>query len=206
MFEEAPANEAIPSHRRAACGASGVASIPAAPINHRMVGPLWLNHAVPGVPEVPVCALTWFGSYSVFRLQEKARRLEAARRSVGAALAALRELNPEVWVPRLQADRFGARKLMESKRTLWLSAAGELEVLRATFPDTEVARLAEKVLDRGHLVMILVSEQVSATQEPRQQWWDVIGGAHEAAVTAAKELLRAIGKELRPGLRGRGRR
>jgi hypothetical protein len=137
-------------------------------------------------------ALTWWGSYFVFKQQERVRRREEAARIAGAAIAALRELDPQVFVERLQLHERG-REMMVQKWERWVSAAGGLDVLRAMYPDTEVARLAESVIGKGQLVVLRLDEQVRAGQGyPGQGWWDAVGGRYEEAADDAGRLVRAV--------------
>lgn len=72
---------------------------------------------------VVVGVLSWSGSYGLFRAQRNARYREEAARLIGEAMAALRELDPEVFLERMQLDERGA-EVMGRKVERWIAARG----------------------------------------------------------------------------------
>ena len=137
-------------------------------------------------------ALTWWGSYFVFRRQERARRREEGGRLAGAAMAALRELEPDVFVERLQLHERG-REMMVEKWDRWLSAAGGLDVLRVLYPSGEVATLVESLIVRGRLVAWRLDEQVTGRGGyPDETWLTVVGGEYLEALDESERLIRLV--------------
>lgn len=134
--------------------------------------------------------LTSAGTYLVDRQRQQTQRRERAIGAVAAALAALRELDPEVYAERLRDER--APELMADKRTRWLAAAGQLEVLAARHPDSEIATLVESVIKKGGLMVLRLSEQVGTTRDVSDAWLKVIPEQHRAAIEDARRLARLL--------------
>src|SRR5947209_3094614 len=110
--------------------------------------------------------LSWLGSFLLLRAQTRSRRREEAGRFVGEALAALRELDPDVYLERLQLEERG-REQMQAKADRWLRAAGGLEVLRASRPELEeTGTLVLGVLKDARLVVLRMTEQARGDREP----------------------------------------
>lgn len=138
--------------------------------------------------------LTIAGADFVSRRTEERRRREEASRLVGAALGALRELDPETWGDRIEyrreQDASGkdeALAMAVSKRERWLTASDGLEVLAAVHPETKIAELADKVIDRGNVVSIRLDE-VAHGARINEPWRTAIPKAHSEATKAAREL------------------
>ena len=153
----------------------------------------WWQTAVVSVGSAVVGGLlTAWGTYFVFTQQTRERRREEAARFVGAALTALRQIDPTIYLPRLQAEPpLRADELMEERRTRWLAAAAGLDVLRARYPDRDVPKLAESVIRKGELVVIRLGEQLEA-EYPDDAWWAAVGGVYSTAIEDAEKLLRAL--------------
>lgn len=132
--------------------------------------------------------LTTAGSDFLERRRSADRRREEAARAVGAALAALREIDPEVWGDRL-AVRADALGIVVNKRDQWLTAAGGLDVLAAWHPNARVAELVETIVDRAGLVLIRLDE-VAHGADVDEAWRVAIPRAYQQAVSAARELVR----------------
>jgi hypothetical protein len=137
--------------------------------------------------------LTWSGSFLLFRAQRKARRREEEGRLVGEAMAALRELDPEVFLERLQLHERGA-ELMHEKAERWLRAAGGLDVLRASRPAMdEAGALAYGAIDRARLVVLRMTEEVVPGRAyPTQAWWDAVLPAYEHCLNSLERLVRCL--------------
>jgi hypothetical protein len=121
------------------------------------------------------------------------RRREEAARLAGAALAALRELDPEVWGERLElrAPDESARVMAAAKRTRWLEAVDGLYVLVALNPNSRVAELARIVIARGGLVSIRLVE-VADGASISDAWRDAIPQVYTEGVEAAEKLVREV--------------
>jgi hypothetical protein len=121
------------------------------------------------------------------------RRREEAARLAGAALAALRELDPEVWGERLElrAPDESARVMAAAKRTRWLEAVDGLYVLVALNPKSRVAELARIVIARGGLVSIRLVE-VADGASISDAWREAIPQVYTEGVEAAEKLVREV--------------
>jgi hypothetical protein len=138
-------------------------------------------------------AIAIAGSGILVRWQDRLRRREEAARIAGAALAALRELNPEVWGERiaLQSPAESARITTAAKRTRWLDAVGGLYVLVALYPTSRVADLARTIIARGDLVSIRLNE-VADGARITEAWEKAIPEHYHEGVGAAEELVREV--------------
>lgn len=136
--------------------------------------------------------LSWFGSLLTFRAKTRVRRREEEGRVVGEAMAALRELDPEVFIERLQLHERGA-DLMREKAERWLRAAGGLDVLRASRPAMdEAGALAYGVIEHSRLVVLRMTEQVTANGYPTGAWWDAVLPAYENGLASLERLVRCL--------------
>jgi hypothetical protein len=141
--------------------------------------------------------LTAVGSEVLGRRQRRAQQRVEYARLTGAALGALREINPELWGDRIAYRRETPEHEQEAlamaaeKRLRWLSASDGLEVIAAQNPGTKVADLAEAVIDRGNLVSIRLGE-VAHGARIDEPWRRAIPAAHEQAVDAARELIKLV--------------
>jgi|SRR5205085_11628497 len=136
--------------------------------------------------------LSWFGSLLTFRAQTRVRRREEEGRVVGEAMAALRELDPEVFIERLQLHERGA-DLMREKAERWLKAAGGLDVLRASRPAMdEAGALAYGVIEHARLVVLRMTEEVSASGYPSGAWWDAVLPEYENCLASLERLVRCL--------------
>lgn len=72
-------------------------------------------------------------------------RRNAAARILGPALASLRDIDPEPNVGALRGNPRASDALTE-KWSAWLAASGELEVLGATHPDSQVDKRCQSVI------------------------------------------------------------
>lgn len=137
--------------------------------------------------------LSWSGSLTLFRAQTKARRRDEAGRIVGEALGAMRELDPEVFVERLQLHPYGT-ELMQEKADRWLRAAGGLDVLRASRPATdEAGALAFGVIQDSRLVVLRMTEEVAARQGyPSDQWRNAVVPRYESCLDRLERLVRCL--------------
>jgi hypothetical protein len=139
--------------------------------------------------------LSWFGSFLLFRSQTKARRREEAGRLVGEAMAALRELDPQVFLERLQLHERGA-ELMQEKAERWLRAAGGLDVLHASRPTMdEAGALAYSVIERARLVVLRMTEEVVAGRGyPNEAWWNAVLPAYQHCLDSLERMVRCLDK------------
>lgn len=136
--------------------------------------------------------LSWFGSFFTLRAQTRARRREDEGRVVGEAMAALRELDPEVFMERLKLHEHGA-DLMREKVERWLRAAGGLDVLRASRPVMdEAGALAYGVIEHTRLVVLRMTEEVAAHGHPREAWWNAVLPAYENCLESLERLVRCL--------------
>jgi hypothetical protein len=145
-----------------------------------------------GTPHIAGGIIATAGSY-VLSLEQQRRQLrQQAVESAAAALAALREIDPEVWVDRLRdVDR--GRELIADKSTRWLAAVGRLELLAALHPDSETEDLAESVIKKGGLVLIRLRERVGESGDVSDTWLEVVPDHYRAAVKDARSLVRLAG-------------
>jgi hypothetical protein len=136
--------------------------------------------------------LSWLGSLLTFRAQTTVRRREEEGRVVGEAMAALRELDPEVFIERLQLHERGA-DLMREKAERWLRAAGGLDVLRASRPAMdEAGALAYGVIEHSRLVVLRMTEEVTASGHPAGAWWDAVLPEYENCLASLERLVRCL--------------
>jgi len=137
--------------------------------------------------------LSWFGSFALLRAQTKTRRRDEAGRIIGEALAAIRELDPEVFVERLQLHERGV-DLMQEKADRWLRAAGGLDVLRATRPDMdEVGALAQGVIKDSRLVVLRMTEEVAGRRGyPSEAWWKAVLPAYRSSVDRLERMVSCL--------------
>jgi hypothetical protein len=135
--------------------------------------------------------LTSAGTYAMNVQQQRSQKRVQAVESIAAILTALRELDPEVYGERLRLDERG-RELIADKRTRWLAAAGRLEVLAATHPDSDIASLSESVISKGGLVLIRLDERIDAASELSDAWLKAIPEQHRAAIEDARRLARLM--------------
>jgi hypothetical protein len=134
--------------------------------------------------------LTSVGTYAIYLQQKRNRERHQAVETVAAALAALREIDPDVYAERLRLDDRG-RELIADKRARWLEAVGRLEILAATHPG-EIAKLSESVITKGGLVLIRLDEQVGATSEISMAWLEAVPAAYKTAVDDARKIARIV--------------
>jgi hypothetical protein len=133
------------------------------------------------------------GSGFLGRRQDRLRRREEEARIAGTALAALRELDPEVWGERLalRASTESTRGMAAAKRTRWLEAVDGLYVLVALNPNSKTAELARIVIARGGLVSIRLVE-VADGASITDAWREAIPQVFAEGLEAAEELVREV--------------
>lgn len=138
-------------------------------------------------------ALTFASTYGLARRQDRLRRREEAARIVGAALGALRQLDPEVWGERIKlAGPERGLQLVTERWALWLAAATGLEVLVALNPGSRTAELAGVTLAKGNTVAIRLDELARLGANINEAWTTQIPIVHGEALDAARELAREI--------------
>lgn len=154
---------------------------------------VWWQTAVVALGSAVVGGLlSWSGSFLLFRIETKARRREEEGHIVGEAMAAMRELDPEVFMERLQLHERGA-ELMQEKAERWLRAAGGLDVLRASRPAMdEAGALAYGVIERSRLVVIRMTEEVAVRNYPSDAWWNAVLPAYQDCLERLERLVRCL--------------
>lgn len=128
------------------------------------------------------------GSYVVYLEQQRGHLRQQAVKAAAAALTALREIDPEVWVDRLSGE--GSRELIADKSARWFAAVGRLELLAALHPDSVVEDLVESVIKKGGVVLIRLRERVGESGDMSDTWMKVVPDLHRAAVNDARQLAR----------------
>ena len=131
-----------------------------------------------------------------FRRGERAadireKRREEAGRIVGPAFASLRDLEPNANVGALRGNE-RAQEALEGKWDRWLAAAGVLEVLGATHPDSDVAELSESVISKGTDLLARLHIAIQAGGAQEQAWWDAVNSLRDEAMAEARQLVRAV--------------
>jgi hypothetical protein len=133
------------------------------------------------------------GNYFLYRQQRRHEEREQALSTIGSVLAALREIDPDVYVERLRVDERG-RELIADKRARWLSAVDRLEILRARQPVSEVSDLAKSVIKKGTLVLIRLDEMVGAGRAVSTAWLEAIPPRYQEAVEEAERLAQLLAR------------
>jgi hypothetical protein len=119
------------------------------------------------------------------------RRRESAR-IVGPALVVLRDLEPERFVMlTLRPNRVQADAILSQRWDRWLAASGELQVLGATHPDTDVDRLCQSVIDKG-TELLRVIEHFYEEPELNYSFFTETKATHADATSDARSLVRAV--------------
>jgi hypothetical protein len=143
------------------------------------------------------------GGFSA-RRQERLRRREEAARIAAAALAALYELNPEVWGDRIDTRETNrpeeALAMAAEKRERWLEAADGLYVLLALYPGGPIADHARSVINGGNVLSIRLDE-VAHGAGIGEAWRTAMPEAHARALEAAESLVREVQRVDKPQMR-----
>ena len=121
---------------------------------------------------------------------QEQRRHDSAR-IVGPALACLRDLEPESNIGALNGNA-RMEEAMSEKWATWLRASGELEVLGATHPDTDVDRLCQSIITNGDKLMNRIHFGVRDGAAPSDAWWTETKAFHQDATTEGRGLVRAV--------------
>jgi hypothetical protein len=130
------------------------------------------------------------GSAFMFRAQERARRRRETGAAVGAALAALRDVEPEESIARLVRHEHG-RQLIDERGERWRAASAGLDVLAATHARGRVPALCDSVIKTGHLVVVRLEEAVRGGYEyPDEKWWKALNESHALAMAELRDLVR----------------
>jgi hypothetical protein len=125
------------------------------------------------------------------RADVRERRRQEAAHIVGPALASLRDLDPNANVGALRGNP-RAQEALREKWDAWLRAAGGLEVLGATHPDTSVAELCESVITTGSALLNRLHYAITEAGAQSQEWWDEVNGLRDQGVSDARQLVRAV--------------
>jgi hypothetical protein len=120
----------------------------------------------------------------------EARRNDAAR-IVGPALASLRDLEPQSNIGTLRGHPEASDALKE-KWAAWLAAAGELEVLGATHPNTPVDERCQSVITNGTSLLNRIHSGVRGGDALRQGQWDELDQLHATAIADARQLVQDV--------------
>ena len=82
---------------------------------------------------------------------------------------------------------------MREKAERWLKAAGGLDVLRASRPVMdEAGALAYGVIEHARLVVLRMTEEVSASGCPSGAWWDAVLPEYENCLASLERLVRCL--------------
>jgi hypothetical protein len=121
----------------------------------------------------------------------EARRNEAAR-IVGPALASLRDIEPGSNIGVLRGHARASDALKE-KWEAWLSASGELEVLGATHPGSQVDERCQSVITKGTQLLNGIHTAVILDDGPLpDREWNRLKGLYADAIADARQLVKDV--------------